>query len=141
LLRRSAHQPTGRRIRRAVALSHACWLLTYPLAGWLDHPPESLPTLLVLAALTFAGVLGACPGNGLGINEASSEVFLGDKFLLSVLLRVLRGCGRCQIMAHSALTLSMLRRRTGGTLACLIWPKTGSTICFAIDTGFGSLRA
>src|SRR4030081_3601962 len=34
-------------------------------------------------------------------------------------------------LAHSALTLSMLRRRNWRKpLACLIWPKTGSTICF-----------
>jgi len=39
------------------ALSHACWLLTYPLAGWLGSSAGIVPTLLVLAALTFAGVL------------------------------------------------------------------------------------
>jgi hypothetical protein len=33
----------------------------------------------------------------LGSSEASSEAFFGgDKFLLSVRLRVLRGCGRCR---------------------------------------------
>ena len=58
LLRRSA-QPANRPAVFAAqfALSHACWLLTYPLAGWLGSSAGILPTLLVLAALTFAGVL------------------------------------------------------------------------------------
>jgi hypothetical protein len=64
--------PSGRLLRRSAqaadrpavfaaqfALSHACWLLTYPLAGWLGSSAGILPTLLVLAALTFAGVLAA----------------------------------------------------------------------------------
>jgi H+ antiporter protein len=58
LLRRSA-QPADRPavFSAQFALSHACWLLTYPLAGWLGSSAGILPTLLVLAALTFAGVL------------------------------------------------------------------------------------
>jgi len=68
LLRRSAHPADRPAVFAAqFALSHACWLLTYPLAGWLGSSAGIVPTLLVLAALTFAGVLGACPGNGLGI--------------------------------------------------------------------------
>jgi len=39
------------------ALSHACWLLTGPLAGWLGSSAGSVPTLLVLAAITLVGVL------------------------------------------------------------------------------------
>ena len=36
-----------------------------------------------------------------------------------------------QIIAHSALTLSEPRRRNWRKpRACLIWPNTGSTICF-----------
>jgi H+ antiporter protein len=58
LLRRSA-QPADRPAVFAAqfALSHACWLMTYPLAGWLGSSAGMLPTLLLLAALTFAGVL------------------------------------------------------------------------------------
>jgi Major Facilitator Superfamily len=58
LLRRSA-QPADRPAVFAAqfALSHACWLLTYPLAGWLGASAGIVPTSSVLAALTFAGVL------------------------------------------------------------------------------------
>jgi MFS family permease len=62
--------PSGRLLRRSAraadrpavfaaqfALSHACWLLTYPLAGWLGSSVGIVPTLLVLAAITFAGLL------------------------------------------------------------------------------------
>lgn len=57
LLRRSAH-PSDRPAVFAAqfALSHACWLLTYPMAGWLGAVVGIVPTLVVLAALTFAGV-------------------------------------------------------------------------------------
>jgi MFS family permease len=56
LLRRSA-QPADRPAVFAAqfALSHACWLLTYPLAGWLGLSAGMLPTSLVLAGLTFVG--------------------------------------------------------------------------------------
>ena len=58
LLRRSA-QPADRPAVFAAqfALSHACWLLTYPLAGWLGPLAGIVPTALVLAATTFGGVL------------------------------------------------------------------------------------
>src|SRR6267143_1007643 len=39
------------------ALSHACWLLTYPLAGWLGPLAGIVPTALALATITFGGVL------------------------------------------------------------------------------------
>jgi hypothetical protein len=57
LLRRSA-QPADRPAVFAAqfALSHACWLLTYPLAGWLGSSSGIVPTALVLAAITFGGV-------------------------------------------------------------------------------------
>ncbi len=57
LLRRSAH-PSDRPAVFAAqfALSHACWLLTYPIAGWLSSVAGIVPTLLALAALTFAGL-------------------------------------------------------------------------------------
>lgn len=58
LLRRSA-QPADRPAVFAAqfALSHACWLLTYPLAGWLGSAIGIAPTALVLAAITFGGIL------------------------------------------------------------------------------------
>jgi MFS family permease len=58
LLRRSA-QPADRPAVFAAqfALSRACWLLTYPLAGWLGPLTGIVPTALVLAAITFGGVL------------------------------------------------------------------------------------
>ena len=57
LLRRSA-QPSDRPAVFAAqfALSHACWLLTYPLAGWLGSFAGMIPTILMLVAITFAGV-------------------------------------------------------------------------------------
>jgi MFS family permease len=56
LLRRSA-QPADRPALFAAqfALSHACWLITYPLAGWLGGTAGMPLTLLVLGALTLLG--------------------------------------------------------------------------------------
>lgn len=58
--------PTGRLLRRSAqaadrpalfaaqfALSHACWLVTYPLAGWLGTKAGMPTTLLVLGAVTL----------------------------------------------------------------------------------------
>ncbi|TCZ61031.1 MFS transporter [Roseicella aquatilis] len=60
--------PSGRLLRRSAeagdrpalfaahfALSHACWLLTYPLAGWLGMAAGLGPTFLVLAVLAAGG--------------------------------------------------------------------------------------
>ncbi len=60
LLRRSAH-PEDRPALFAAqfALSHACWLLTYPLSGWLMTTFGTVPALLVLAALATLGILAA----------------------------------------------------------------------------------
>lgn len=62
--------PSGRLLRRSAraadrpavfaaqfALSHVCWLLTYPLAGWLGSSVGIVPILLVLAGISFGGVL------------------------------------------------------------------------------------
>jgi MFS family permease len=58
LLRRSAHEEDRPAIFSAqFALSHACWLATYPLAGWLGAVAGMPATLAVLGAV--AGV-GAC---------------------------------------------------------------------------------
>ncbi|MER5637877.1 MFS transporter [Kitasatospora sp. NPDC002227] len=64
--------PGGRVVRRSAAdadlpaafaaqfsLSHACWLLTYPLAGWLAAGAGLPVTALTLGALSLAGVLAA----------------------------------------------------------------------------------
>ncbi|MBJ6127855.1 MFS transporter [Microvirga splendida] len=60
--------PTGRLLRRSAreedrpalfaaqfALSHACWLLTYPLAGWLGRAAGMPMTLAVLGVVTLLG--------------------------------------------------------------------------------------
>jgi hypothetical protein len=68
----AAQLPTGRLLRRSAhavdrpslfaaqfALSHACWLLTYPLAGWLGT--IGMPAaLLTLGMLTALGTALAC---------------------------------------------------------------------------------
>ncbi|TXN25069.1 MFS transporter [Methylobacterium sp. WL9] len=64
--------PTGRLLRRSAtpedrpavfaaqfALSHAAWLLTYPLAGWLGPSVGMSATLAILGAVTLAGVAAA----------------------------------------------------------------------------------
>ncbi|AVF04301.1 MULTISPECIES: MFS transporter [Devosia] len=64
--------PTGRLIRRSshpedrpalfaaqFALSHATWLLSYPLAGWLGATVGMPITFVVMAAIAFAGVVAA----------------------------------------------------------------------------------
>ncbi|WP_404961748.1 MFS transporter [Streptomyces sp. 147326] len=64
--------PGGRLIRRSTAdadlpaafaarfsLSHGCWLLTYPLAGWLGAGAGLSPTALVLAAVALASTTAA----------------------------------------------------------------------------------
>jgi MFS family permease len=58
LLRRSAH-PGDRPALFAAqfALSHACWLLTYPLAGWLGAGAGTGIAFIVLAVLTALGVV------------------------------------------------------------------------------------
>lgn len=64
--------PGGRLLRRSAApgdlpsvfaadfsLSHACWLVCYPLAGWLATETGMVTTLAVLAALTLAATATA----------------------------------------------------------------------------------
>jgi hypothetical protein len=52
LLRRSAHQQDRPGVFAAqFALSHACWLATYPLAGWLGAETTMPVAFFVLAAL------------------------------------------------------------------------------------------
>lgn len=58
LLRRSAHAENRPALFAAqFALSHACWLLTYPLSGWLMTQFGPVVALGLLAALVGLGVL------------------------------------------------------------------------------------
>ncbi len=60
LLRRSAHAEDRPAVFAAqFALSHACWLMTYPLSGWLLTQFGALVALLSLAALSALGI-AAC---------------------------------------------------------------------------------
>lgn len=60
LLRRSAQSSDRPAVFAAqFALSHACWLLTYPLAGWLGEAAGMPFTAFVLAAVALTGVAGA----------------------------------------------------------------------------------
>ncbi|WP_299822574.1 MFS transporter [uncultured Jannaschia sp.] len=58
LLRRSAHAGDRPALFAAqFALSHACWLVTYPLSGWLLTDYGLVPALIGLALLAAAGML------------------------------------------------------------------------------------
>lgn len=60
LLRRSAHAGDRPALFAAqFALSHACWLLTYPLAGWLLTVYGIVPALVGLALIAAIGLLVA----------------------------------------------------------------------------------
>jgi H+ antiporter protein len=60
LLRRSAHAEDRPALFAAqFALSHACWLVTYPLSGWLMTRFGPVVALGVLAALAGAGIVVA----------------------------------------------------------------------------------
>ena len=56
LLRRSAHREDRPSLFAAqFALSHACWLITYPLAGWLGTAAGMAATALALGTLAALG--------------------------------------------------------------------------------------
>ena len=68
----SAQTPSGRLLRRSshpedrpalfaaqFALSHACWLVTYPLAGWLGATLGLNPTFVVLAVMGAVALAAA----------------------------------------------------------------------------------
>tara|TARA_R100001086_G_scaffold93323_1_gene46342 strand:- start:147 stop:623 length:477 start_codon:yes stop_codon:yes gene_type:complete len=60
LLRRSAHAEDRPALFAAqFALSHACWLVTYPLSGWLMTQFGPVTALGCFAALAGAGALAA----------------------------------------------------------------------------------
>ena len=57
LLRRSSHPEDRPAVFAAqFALSHACWLVTYPLAGWLMTGFGAIPALLMLAGIAITGI-------------------------------------------------------------------------------------
>jgi len=58
LLRRSAHAEDRPAIFAAqFALSHACWLIAYPIAGWAGYTFGLPVTMMILGALALAGTL------------------------------------------------------------------------------------
>jgi H+ antiporter protein len=58
LLRRSARQEDRPAVFAAqFALSHACWLITYPLAGWLGAKAGMTASFLTLAAVALAAIV------------------------------------------------------------------------------------
>ncbi|MGI9488739.1 MAG: MFS transporter [Geminicoccaceae bacterium] len=60
LLRRSAHEEDRPAVFAAqFALSHACWLLTYPLAGWLGHSLGMGWAMVTLGGLASIGAFMA----------------------------------------------------------------------------------
>ena len=60
LLRRSAHpQDRPALFAAQFALSHACWLITYPLAGWLGAAIGLGPTAIVLSVIAVTGLAAA----------------------------------------------------------------------------------
>lgn len=60
LLRRSAHNEDRPAIFTAqFALSHACWLLTYPLAGWIGHALGMGSAMLLLGVIALIGAAAA----------------------------------------------------------------------------------
>jgi predicted MFS family arabinose efflux permease len=57
LLRRSAHAEDRPAVFAAqFALSHACWLLTYPIAGWAGEALGLPATMVLLGAVALVGV-------------------------------------------------------------------------------------
>lgn len=60
LMRRSAHAEDRPALFAAqFALSHACWLVSYPLSGWLMTALGTVPALLVLAVVATVGLVAA----------------------------------------------------------------------------------
>ncbi len=60
LLRRSAHEEDRPAVFAAqFALSHACWLLTYPLAGWFGHILGMGWIMILLGGLASIGAIMA----------------------------------------------------------------------------------
>jgi MFS family permease len=79
LLRNSAH-PGDRPLVFAAqfALSHGCWLVAYPLAGWLGSTVTLPATMVALAALASVGVIAARhlwpPGDRIVLDHAHPDL-------------------------------------------------------------------
>ena len=60
LLKRSAHSEDRPSVFAAqFALSHACWLISYPLAGWLGNSVGLSPTAFLLGTVSLVAAAGA----------------------------------------------------------------------------------
>lgn len=86
LLRRSAHPVDRPAIFAAqFARSHACRLITYPIAGWLSAAAGLTATSLFLTTLTGLGaaiVAAAWPANDSNVNgHEHSSLLPGDQHL------------------------------------------------------------
>lgn len=77
LLKRSAHAEDRPAVYAAqFALSHACWLVTYPLAGWLITVAEPTTAFAILALLAAAGLFSGIvlwPKDDTGIFEHTHD--------------------------------------------------------------------
>ncbi|AXI53840.1 MFS transporter [Sulfitobacter sp. JL08] len=82
LLKRSAHPEDRPAVYAAqFALSHACWLVTYPLAGWLmtvAGAATAFVTLAVLAAIGLAGALVFWPKREAEVLQHTHENLADD---------------------------------------------------------------
>jgi H+ antiporter protein len=82
LLKRSAHAGDRPAVFAAqFALSHACWLITYPLAGWLLTEFGAAQALAVLAVLAATGLAGGAllwPRDDSGIAAHSHDDLPAD---------------------------------------------------------------
>ncbi|EPH43543.1 MFS transporter [Streptomyces aurantiacus] len=80
---RDATQPADRPAVFAAqfSLSHSCWLLTYPLAGWLGATAGLQSAVLTLGAIALASALLAArlwPSRGMTYGTGSDEPTAGD---------------------------------------------------------------
>ena len=77
LLKRSAHAEDRPAVFAAqFALSHACWLVTYPLSGWLITVAGPTTAFAVLALLSAVGMFGGVvfwPQDDSGAHEHSHD--------------------------------------------------------------------
>ena len=82
LIKRSAHAEDRPAVFAAqFALSHACWLLAYPLAGWLITDFGAATALAVLALLAAAGMAGGVilwPSDDAGVVEHTHDDLPAD---------------------------------------------------------------
>jgi len=74
LLRRSAHPEDRAAVFAAqFALGHACWLVTYPLAGWAGEALGMGPALVLLAGVAGLGLLSAARVWPAGLSDAPAH--------------------------------------------------------------------